>query len=433
MQIRFQPGTTSSNTSPSTNNLSSSQKVKLLPLKKKYLYLTILVVLVIIMLVSGFTFGMMYFDSRKNSNAQTSEQFNSNGSLIVNTPTPTSDPIFYPNPINGIMIDEVTYNSLKTKPFLAVMIQNNTSSRPQYGLNEADIVYESLVESNITRFMTVYWQGSSEKVMSLRSARKYFVDLLGDYNNPAYMHIGYAYCVPTEKCDPRNDALVAMNRYGTRRLSDSTNSVTKELSFSRDKNCERVKAAEHCAFSSTKRLWDIAEQKKWTNDLSNYATWKFVDSPKIDNGKDLIDFTVNFTNFGNNFDPDYSARWKYDPMGKKYLRFNQDDTPFLDGNGKQVSSETLIYQKIVSTPSGDYKNHQYQEVIGSGTGYVMQQGKVFQINWSKKSFSDKTKYTDPITGNDFEFQRGKLWVMLVPKQTDYIENKPKNTPTAINN
>lgn len=394
--------------------------------KNKFFYVSIVFVLILAILISGFFFGQNYFESKENTDENVSEKDNIGNKSLINESSFVPKPIYYPNPINGVLIDETTYNSLKNRPFLAVIIQNHKLSRPQYGLNEADIVYETLVESNITRFMAVYWQGSSDKVMSIRSARKYFVDLLGDYNNPAFMHIGYAYCVPTEKCDPKNDALVAMNGYGIRRLSDAVNSITKELSFSRDKNCERVKPIEHCAYTSTKRLWDIAEKKKWTNDLTKYTTWKFVDNIELeDEGKDLIDFTVNFTNYGNNYDPDYSVRWVYDPINKTYLRFNYDLTPFLDGNGKQVIAKTLIYQKIVSVPSGDYKNHQYQEVIGSGTGYVMQQGKVFPIKWKKESFSQKTKYVNPVTGKDFEFQRGKLWVMLVPNQTEFINNKPQ--------
>ena len=128
-------------------------------------------------------------------------------------------------------MDEASFNSIKEKPFLAIMIQNNIASRPEYGLNQADIVYESLVESNITRFMAVFWSTGSEKVMSLRSARRYFVDILGDYNNPAYMHIGYAYCVPTEICDPKNESQIFACDHHTSEHFSSTQRRPRKIFF----------------------------------------------------------------------------------------------------------------------------------------------------------------------------------------------------------
>jgi hypothetical protein len=400
---------------------------------KKYLYIGIAVFLLVI---TGAGLALAKTNSWFPFGSSTTPPF---VAYIIDTPTPTAsptveptpEPIFYPNPINGLMISEAEYNAIKERPFLAVMVQNNTASRPEFGLNEADIVYESLVESSITRFMAVYWSKGAEKVQSLRSARKYFVDVLGDYNDPAYMHIGYAYCAPKEICDPKNDALLEMNKYGINRLSDSRDSQTNELSFLRDSACEKIKAREHCAYSNTTKLWTIAAQKGWKNNLSNYISWKFVNEPVSTNGTPLTDFIVDFKSTGNFYNGDYSANWKYDAATNKYLRFNLNKTPFNDGLGKQIEADTIIYQKIKSSPSGDTKHHQTQETIGSGDGYVMQGGKVYKINWSKPNFDTKTKFTDAITGKDFEFQRGKIWVNLVPKHYDYTDNTPKTTPTTI--
>lgn len=403
-----------------SSNLPTKQQINK---KRKYIYLFVILSLILIIIITAFALNQVYSFTNKF-------RFDDLPSADVVNPdptiTPTPTPILIPNPINGIMIGESEYNTLATRPFLAVMIQNNIAARPPSGLNEADIVYETLVESNITRFMPVYWSKDAERLQSLRSARHYFVNLLGDYNNPAYMHIGFAYCVPTEKCDTRVDSLVLMNKYSIRRLSDSINSVTKELSFSRDKNCEKIKASEHCAYTSTSRLWTIAEQKKWTNDLSKYKSWTFVDAPRND-GQKLTQFLVHFKNFGANFDPNYSVIWKYDEEKNVYLRFNQNGAPYNDSNGIQISASTVIYQKVKSTPTGDDKGRQYQEVIGSGTGYVMQGGKVYPITWNKPDFTTKTVFTYPMTGKNFEFQRGKMWVMVVPNGYDYIDQTPKPT------
>jgi len=42
------------------------------------------------------------------------------------------------------------------RPALAVKIGNDFSSRPQSGLDQADIVYEEMAEGGITRYMAVF-------------------------------------------------------------------------------------------------------------------------------------------------------------------------------------------------------------------------------------------------------------------------------------
>src|SRR5437762_1853612 len=46
-------------------------------------------------------------------------------------------------------------------PPIAVMVDNYVDARPQYGLAEADVVYEALVEGGITRFEAVYFSADA--------------------------------------------------------------------------------------------------------------------------------------------------------------------------------------------------------------------------------------------------------------------------------
>jgi hypothetical protein len=325
-------------------------------------------------------------------------------------------PVYLESPINGKMLEEKDFNAIKNRPVLAVMIQNNTASRPEFGLNEADVVYETLAEGGITRFMGVFWSQDAAKVMSLRSARKYFVDLLGDYNNPLYMHIGYA-----EGADNVN-AIKAIRTYGIRALENAGGA------FSRDKACERVKNTEHCAFSSTATLWGIAEKNGWKGDISKLQPWKFKDAGKeTATAKDVTDVRVNFNPLNS---LDYDVIWRYNKDTNKYLRFNANGTPYNDGNGKQVETDVVVYQKINSFLSGDSKGHVVQDVIGSGTGYVLQGGKSYPVSWKKPNFATRTKFSDTMTNEEFTFTRGRQWIMLVSKANDMIDNTPKPSPTA---
>lgn len=373
----------------------------------------IFVLLLILISVLYYTF----FWVKETYNLKNNINITETPTLSIDIITPTK-PVYIENPINGTLILDKEYNLIKNRPFLAVIIQNNIASRPLSGLNEADVIYEALVESNITRFLAIYWSKDASRIQSIRSARHYFVELLGDYGNPVFMHIGYATCVGVANCNPNVDALTLMNKYKIRRLSDLRSKQDNQLSFFRDLECQKVKAIEHCAYSTTSRLWEIALQQGWINDLNNYGSWLFSDTGKND-GEPLTSFIINFETIPNYYDPDYSVKWVYDSEKGKYLRFNLNGTPYLDFNGEQVYADVLIYQRVNAYLTGDSKGHVYQNVIGSGDGYVMQNGQVFKINWSKKDFYTKTQFIDITTGKDFEFKRGKLWINILPKHNSY--------------
>src|SRR6476469_2932327 len=54
--------------------------------------------------------------------------------------------------INGVPVSKEV---AETRP-IAVVIENHTAARPQSGLSSADVVYETLAEGGITRFLALY-------------------------------------------------------------------------------------------------------------------------------------------------------------------------------------------------------------------------------------------------------------------------------------
>ena len=62
------------------------------------------------------------------------------------------------NPLNGLEVED-NYNIFVT----AITLDNAYDIRPQEGLLEAEIVYEALVEGNITRLLALY--DNNNKVM----------------------------------------------------------------------------------------------------------------------------------------------------------------------------------------------------------------------------------------------------------------------------
>src|SRR3989344_8490325 len=58
--------------------------------------------------------------------------------------------------LNGTKQTDGAKKYWDSKRPLAVMVENHQEARPQSGLGEADVVYETVAEGGITRFMAVF-------------------------------------------------------------------------------------------------------------------------------------------------------------------------------------------------------------------------------------------------------------------------------------
>ncbi|MEZ5272905.1 MAG: DUF3048 domain-containing protein [Ilumatobacteraceae bacterium] len=99
------------------------------------------------------------------------------------TTTLPAGPVY---PLTGL---PVTDPAAAARPAMVVKIDNNKNARPQSGLNEADIVFEEIVEVQ-TRFAAVFHSQGSDPVGPIRSGRTQDVDLLGSFNKPLFVWSG---------------------------------------------------------------------------------------------------------------------------------------------------------------------------------------------------------------------------------------------------
>jgi hypothetical protein len=325
-------------------------------------------------------------------------------------PSPTPTPVMIPNPLTGVMMTEDQYKELTKNKVLTVMIENlagANGARPQSGLTDADIVYDLPVEGNIDRYMAVYWSkgrgtGSDPtvKLMPVRSARKAYIDLLQEYDKPLYMHIGYA-----ESPNPEADAIGALYKYAINDISGSVNS------FSRDKNCEAIKSTEHCAYSDTANLWQLAQSRGLTG-LGKIDAFTYKNDNETDPNASVtreakkvsVGFEEDFANYG--------TTWTYDAATNTSLRNQGASTPLVDTAGKQVSAKVLVIEKTDVSVLADGKYHKVIRTLGSGSAWIIQDGKATEATWKKDTYTSRTKYYDRVTGKELSLNRGNLWIMI---------------------
>jgi hypothetical protein len=340
-------------------------------------------------------------------------------------------------PINGELHTAQEQAIWATHRPLEVMIENHADSRPQSGLQNADIVYEAVAEGGITRFMGVFYcnavAGSSNKydVGPVRSARTYFLDLASEYADyPLYAHVGGANCsggdsanAKAANCstDKRAQALEQISKYGW--TNQGTWGDLNQFSLSYQacrREPERTgteRATEHTMYCSTTELWKIAAARGLTNLTitnknsswdKNYRPWTFK---QAESPASAPTSSISF-----NFWPgykDYSVTWTYDVSANRYLRFNGSQKHLDFNTGEQLNTKNLVVQFAKETRSIDEHGHLLYGLIGTGTGMLYQNGNKEDITWSKINRISRTIFKTK-DGKEVNFIPGMVWIEILP-------------------
>ncbi len=95
----------------------------------------------------------------------------------VLTQEPDPEPVYWP--LTGELAPDAASIDVRA---VSVKIENSPAARPQAGLANADVVYETLSEGGIPRFNAIFHSSMSERVGPIRSARLSDVYLVPQYN-----------------------------------------------------------------------------------------------------------------------------------------------------------------------------------------------------------------------------------------------------------
>lgn len=372
----------------------------------------------------------------------------SNNTDNSDTSTNNSSPSLYPGPkteacpINGQLYTKQEAAIWSQRRPLMVMIENHSDSRPQSGLQTADIVYEAVAEGGITRFMGVFYCGqvagsesSKYDVGPVRSARTYFLDLASEYSDyPLYNHVGGANCSAATDGGPcttakKAQAIEQIASYGWNTKGTWSDLSQFSLSY---KACRREpdrtgdeRATEHTMYCSTKELWDVAASRGLTNTTEakktswdkSYRPWLFKQADEASSSPTASNITFAFWSGYQ----DYSVNWQYNSADNHYQRFNGGVTHIDFNTGKTITAKNIIVQFVKESRSIDEHLHNLYDVIGNGTGILLQNGEKTEITWSKANRLSRTIFKDK-SGKEIDFVAGNIWVELLPTGTEISYN-----------
>lgn len=326
------------------------------------------------------------------------------------TPTPEDyGPSGFPqdvNPLTGLKVDDPTL--LDRRP-VAVKIQTfPRSQRPDWGVSQADIVYDYYQNNGLTRLNAIVYGKNPEKLGPVRSARPFDSHIIRMYE--AIFAFGGA--------DQRILNRLFNTEYADRLVVEGSNSCPAL--------CREDPNGYNYLIANPAEIGPYVESKGGDNSRQVLDGMKFTHQPP-ENG-----------NPGENAYVRYSissyVNWKYDPESGKYLRF-QDSVeaytaeeeafePFLDRlDEQQVAAENVVVLKVIHEYLYKSGNSEIVDILlgGSGEAYAFRDGKVYQLSWNRPSNTMLT-LTFP-DGTPYSFKPGATWFQVVGQSsTNQITN-----------
>jgi hypothetical protein len=295
------------------------------------------------------------------------------------------------------LTNEWISEDLKDQRPIAVMVDNELTALPHYGLTEADVVYEmmnSTANGRITRFMALVkdWE-SLTQFGSIRSVRPTNFLLAPEWN-AIICHDGGPFYINDYAALPYN------------------NNVSG--GFSRVNNGKSREFTEYiCTGDLDKRIGDYGYSTEY-NEYYTGAHYNFAgEANPVDLGDDSSSITADTIELPF---PHNSSTLTYDADSETYLysEYGQAHVDPLHDNA-QLAFKNVLLQ---SADFMQYDEHGYMiyDVINSGEGYYITNGSAIKVTWKKTDAPEPTRYYDA-DGNEITINTGKTYIGIVPSDS----------------
>jgi hypothetical protein len=244
---------------------------------------------------------------------------------------------------------------IANRPIVAVKIDNYARARPQWGLDQADVVFEENVEG-VTRFVALFQTRLPDRVGPVRSARTGDLDILASMNRPILAWSGGNKGVTNwvESAD-RSGVLVNFSAQKKPCYNrDSSRSVPHNLQLNPTCAIENAATA-----GPARQLWGI--DASWTVPADLGA----VPSPAFNVPMDGV-----------------SVEWDAD--SQKYLR-SQNGNRHLAASGNQIAVDNVVEMFVFHAVSPVDARSPNPVTIGRGPATVHRDGIRIPATWARNS------------------------------------------------
>ena len=277
------------------------------------------------------------------------------------------------------LIGTVVAADAATGPALSVKVCNVQNCEPTLGLNQADVVFEELVEGGITRYVAIWQSNVPEVVGPVRSVRPMDPEIVSSFGGI----VAYSGWGPQEV---RNMILdtglvnITENDSAMFRLGDRVAPYNLAL------RAQQV----------------IAEN----SGLAAPQQHAYAASPALSSaGRDGTPTSSISTTFSTSSD----NSWAYDAASSKYLR-SQWGGPDLDEAGAQLAATNVVVMRVQIE---NFMTLPKTVMISSGEVWVSTGGKTLHGTWSKDSATSPIRLTDDY-GMTIRLAPGNTWIEMPP-------------------
>ncbi len=285
------------------------------------------------------------------------------------------------SPLNGLAAEDPAKLDRRV---LAVKIDNHPNAQPQSGIDEADWVYELLVEGGFSRFIAVFHDNDTDYLGPIRSGRPTDPTLIRPFE-PVMIISGAQPWI--EQLIVGSDIKLIGEGPGTFRIDS--------------------RFAPHNLYGDTMALREVADQRGYPDDPPGV----FFEIGPYGGTEPAVEVNVGW-------DVANRVLWIWD--GQKYVRYtNELPHNVIDrqGNEEQISTDILVVLTgtlYTATPTGAGSAVPAMETVGNGTAYVFAEGKVQEGTWSRDVIEEPFVLRDE-EGAPMAVPPGRPWVSFFPQ------------------
>jgi len=304
-----------------------------------------------------------------DSKASTPKRTTTTAPTTTTVPVPTAPLTGLPDP----------GGASHTRPVLSVKVENTDAARPQAGIDQADVLYEEVVEGGITRFVAMFNSTVPPVIGPVRSVRAEDPDIVWPvggifaYSGGAQVNVDAINAAPVHAVD--EDAAGA--------------------AMQRNQPDQPARDAPHNLYGLGQPLFDLGGDPKPPPALFAYLP---AGAPGV-TGDGVLNFHVGF-------DPGYDPTWTWDGATGTWQRSIDGSPSLVTGNG-HISPANVVVQFTTYTGEGE------AQTVGSGDVWVFTDGVLRKGTWNRPDKTQPAKYVDA-AGNPILLRPGRTWVELLP-------------------
>ena len=295
--------------------------------------------------------------------------------LAATTTTVPAVPVY---PLTGVENPDPV---LAARPALVVKIDNAGGARPQSGFNEADLVFEEIVNDHITRFAMVFQSGDSDPVGPIRSGRLQDVALFTALDHPLFAWSGGNATVTDEI---NNSELVNIGPNHAR-------------VYYRAKD----RKIPHNLYSKTADLY--TQTPLYAPPAKQQFTYREVGAPAA--GTPSAGVAVKLDSI--------DVDWEWNAADGVYLR-KMEGSRHMDRNSGQVSTNNVVVLSMEYDPG--ISGSPDAQTLGSGEAFVFTGGNYIHGTWKRTDIHDPFALVAD-DGTTMQLQPGRTFIELPRKDS----------------